>query len=98
MGPLAVKSVLSLVLFATLGFGLAGRLDWVQGWAFLLVFLGYVGALAGCLARRDPELLQERNRAAENVEPWDRIVMGSYSVLLIVLLVMVSKPGIPSRS
>jgi len=86
MGPLAVKSVLSLVLVATLWFGLAGRLDWVQGWAFLLVFLGYVGALVGCLARRDPELLQERNRAADNVEPWDRVVMGSYSVLLVVLL------------
>jgi protein-S-isoprenylcysteine O-methyltransferase Ste14 len=86
MGPLFVRSVLSLMLFAALWFGLAGRLDWVQGWTFLLVFLGYVGALVDYLARRDPELLQERNRAAENVEPWDRVVMGSYSVLLVVLL------------
>jgi protein-S-isoprenylcysteine O-methyltransferase Ste14 len=45
-----------------------------------------VGALVWQVGRADPDLLEERSRQAENVEPWDKAVIQAYSVLLVALL------------
>lgn len=86
--PRMVASSVSLVIFALVWFWIAGRVTWVQGWAFLLAFVVYVVALVWRLAHSDPDLLRERNRRAENVERWDKAVMGCYTGLLMVLLAL----------
>jgi protein-S-isoprenylcysteine O-methyltransferase Ste14 len=86
--PLVMRSIAGLAVFALVWFGIAGRATWVQGWAFLLAFVAYVVTLVWRLARSDPDLLRERNRTAENVEPWDKAVMGCYTGLLMVLLAL----------
>ena len=86
--PRVVASGASLVIFALVWFGIAGRATWVQGWVFLLAFVTYSVTLIWRLARTDPDLLRERNRRAENVEPWDKAVMGFYTGLLMVLLAL----------
>jgi protein-S-isoprenylcysteine O-methyltransferase Ste14 len=86
--PRMVKGSVGLVAFALVWFGIAGRVTWVQGWTLLVAFVAYVAALAWRLARVDPDLLRERNRRAENVKPWDKAVMGCYTGLLMVLLVL----------
>jgi protein-S-isoprenylcysteine O-methyltransferase Ste14 len=80
-----VLGIAGLVVFALVWFCVAGRVTWVPGGAFLLSFSVFVGALVLRMARTDPELLEERNREAENVEPWDKAVIRIYSVLLAVL-------------
>lgn len=84
--PRVVVGSAGLAAFALVWFWIAGRATWVQGWALLLAFVGYVAALTWRLARADPDLLRERNRAAANVEPWDKAVIGCYTALLPVLL------------
>jgi protein-S-isoprenylcysteine O-methyltransferase Ste14 len=84
--PRIVTGVLILVIFASLWFGVAGRLTWWQGWAFLLAATAYVTFLAWRLSKLNPELIRERNQPAEKAEPWDRVVMGIFTVTLVVLL------------
>jgi protein-S-isoprenylcysteine O-methyltransferase Ste14 len=45
------------------------------------------------LSKLDPDLLRERNLPADKAEPWDRAVMGIYSVILVVLLVVSALDG-----
>jgi protein-S-isoprenylcysteine O-methyltransferase Ste14 len=45
------------------------------------------------MSRVNPDLVRERNRPAEVAEPWDRAVMGIYSVLLVMLMVLAALDG-----
>jgi len=74
-------------------FGVAGRLSWWQGWAFLLTFTAFTTALTWRLSRLNPELVRERNQPSEKAEPWDRVVMGVYTVILLILLAVVALDG-----
>jgi len=65
----------------------AGRLDWWAGWAFLIAFFGATIILTLWMRRRDPALMDERSRTAENVKSWDKAIMGVYTVLLFGMLV-----------
>ena len=76
----------AVLIFVILWFWAAGRLDWIQGWAFLLTFLIWSLSLSWFMHRADPELYRERSHVAENVEPWDKTVMLLYTFLLILLL------------
>jgi protein-S-isoprenylcysteine O-methyltransferase Ste14 len=91
--PRIVTGILGLVSFALLWFGIAGRLTWWQGWAFLLTFIAYVGALVWRLSKVSPELLRERNQPAEKAEPWDRVVISTYTAILLVLLIVTALDG-----
>jgi protein-S-isoprenylcysteine O-methyltransferase Ste14 len=88
-----VVGLVGLALFVAAWFAVAGRATWVQGWALIVVFAGYVGALAWRLSRIDPELMHERQRTAESAEPWDRVLMSCYLVLLLVLLALSALDG-----
>ena len=87
------RRVLGLAAFALAWFGIAGRVTWWQGWAFLFTFITYVGILLWRLSKLDPELVRERNRPADTAEAWDRVVMGIYLVLLLVLLTVSALDG-----
>ncbi len=65
---------------------LAGRIAWPQAWAFMILFLGFAGGLSWRLSRTDPDLLHERTRSDRLAEPWDRLVIRVYSVLLVGVL------------
>ena len=80
--------ILDLAVFSGVWFFIAGRITWWQGWAFLLTFMVYVSILVWRLSKVNPELVQERNRPADVAEAWDRVVMGIYSVTLVILLIV----------
>jgi protein-S-isoprenylcysteine O-methyltransferase Ste14 len=88
-----VTGVLGLLVFTLLWFGIAGRVTWWQGWAFLLAFLIYVSILFWRLSKLNPELVRERNRPAAEAEAWDRVVMGIYSLILVALLIVSALDG-----
>ncbi len=77
--------IVLFVAFVGACFAIAGRLDWVQAWAFFAVFIVYSAVVLGWLARSNPDLFQERRRTGQNVEGWDKVVMRVYTVLLLVL-------------
>ena len=88
-----VTGVVGLVSFAIVWFGIAGRLTWWQGWAFLLTFIAYVSVLVWRLTKLIPDLVRERNQPAERAEPWDRVVMGIYTVMLLILPIVAALDG-----
>jgi len=88
-----VTGIFGLAVFTGAWFGIAGRVTWWQGWAFLLTFIIYVSILVWRLIKVNPELVRERNRPADKAEAWDRAVMGIYSVILVVLLIVSALDG-----
>lgn len=64
----------------------AGTLRWDWAWIFTAVTLiGWV-TLSLILARFNPELLNERGKRAKELsgtKPWDWLIMGVYSILLL---------------
>ena len=91
--PRLVTGIIGLSLFIVVWFAIAGRVTWWQGWISLLAFILYVGILSLRLAKVNPELMQERNRPAGQVEAWDRVVMSIYTVLLIAQLGIAALDG-----
>jgi protein-S-isoprenylcysteine O-methyltransferase Ste14 len=88
-----VTSLVGLALFVAAWFGIAGRVTWAQGWAFIVAFLCYVGALMWRISRIDPDLVRERQRTDKDAEPWDRALMRCYLVVLLVLLALLALDG-----
>jgi protein-S-isoprenylcysteine O-methyltransferase Ste14 len=91
--PRIVTGTVGLVIFGLSWFGIAGRVTWWQGWALLITFIAYLGILIWRLAKVNPELIRERNQPAERAESWDRVVMGIYTVILLILWVVVALDG-----
>jgi protein-S-isoprenylcysteine O-methyltransferase Ste14 len=91
--PRIVSGFIGLVAFAVVWFGIAGRVNWWRGWGVLLAMVVYVGLLSWRLAKVNPELLLERNRPGGVVEAWDRVLIGIYSVFLVVLLSLAALDG-----
>ena len=77
-----------VILLAALLFVPAGRLDWPQAWAFVIVFGLFLLIYAIWGAFRDPEQVQERSQVASNVKDWDKVIIGLYTALLPVLLIV----------
>jgi len=67
-------------------FWVAGRLSWIQGWAFLIFFTIFVSSLSIWLARTNPELYAERRRVADNVENWDKMVVRIHSLSFLAVI------------
>jgi protein-S-isoprenylcysteine O-methyltransferase Ste14 len=82
-----------LGLFAAAWFGLAGRLNWFQGWALLLFFLIFVVALSLRMAKLDPDLVRERTQSSSAAEPWDQAIMAVYTVSLLLMLFLTALDG-----
>jgi len=76
---LAAALLLMAVLFLA-----AGKLDWWEGWAYVIQAFIVLVVSRAILIRKNPDLAQERAYAGkkENVKPWDRILMPLMSIFL----------------
>jgi protein-S-isoprenylcysteine O-methyltransferase Ste14 len=86
----AARGFVGLAVIGGVLFALAGRTHWPEAWLFLALFAGYFSLGIWYFFRRDPNLLEERMRAAPNVPRWDRVFVRSYWILLAVLFVTAS--------
>jgi hypothetical protein len=86
------RIAMALLLLAVIGsawFALAGRIDWVEGWAFLILFTAFTAGLGIWLGRTNPSLLAERQgRPAGNVASWDRTLVRWHTMVIVLLLVV----------
>ncbi|MCI4589846.1 isoprenylcysteine carboxylmethyltransferase family protein [Sphingobium sp. BYY-5] len=83
LAQLLIRSLSGAVFMALLLFLPAGTWAWPQGWAYLLLFIGYSLATGLWLWKRDPQLLAGRMQSplSSDQRPGDRMTFG---VLLIV--------------
>lgn len=75
--------IMGIVLFLT-----AGRLDWIAAWVYIALNLLIVATVGLYVARRNPDLINERGRIGQSAKSWDKVVMILYTVMLFVLLVV----------
>ncbi len=78
----------SALVYAGLLFAIRGRLDWIEAWVFLSIYL--LGILANALwaFSHNPEVINERGRVGKNAKTWDKIIGIVYSLLLLALMVV----------
>jgi protein-S-isoprenylcysteine O-methyltransferase Ste14 len=82
-----VQVLVSILLIGALLFLSAGRLDWLWGWLFLAAFFLLILASAVVMGK-SPDLINERGRRAENIKGWDKVLMGTYSLVLFTVPVI----------
>jgi len=66
----------------------AGRLDWWEAWLLVLVYAIFIVVYLLIGLRKDPDQIIERSQVGENAKSWDRTILGIYSLLLLVMLVV----------
>ena len=87
------RLLLLILVLAALLFIPAGRLDWPEAWAFILGYSVFLAAYSLWVRRYDPEQLKERSRTGENTKTWDKMILGIYTALLLVLLIVCGLDG-----
>lgn len=92
---LAWRSLIQFGVFTLVAalvlFGLAGRLDWRGGWAFLGLLCVILGINLPVLLRHNPEIVHERGRAKilrEDTKPFDRVFILLYLPTAVSVLVV----------
>lgn len=88
LGHLLQVGVTFLVIGAVL-FLSAGRLDWWEAWAFLIVYFLIALVTALWMLGTNPALTQERDRPGRNVKSWDNLLVLVNLVLTIALFVVI---------
>jgi protein-S-isoprenylcysteine O-methyltransferase Ste14 len=78
----------TLVVFGLILFGLAGRLDWWEAWAFLLIYLGGIMTVGLWSLLHNPEVINERGRMGKNTKSWDKLIGVFYMVFLAATLAL----------
>ncbi|MCJ7734882.1 MAG: isoprenylcysteine carboxylmethyltransferase family protein [Anaerolineales bacterium] len=71
----AIKGVLYKAYVAGVLMFAAGRLDWLAGWLYVVIFLAFDLATALVVIPISPDLLIERSRSNEDAKSWDKIIM-----------------------
>jgi protein-S-isoprenylcysteine O-methyltransferase Ste14 len=78
--------ILSIILYITAFFWIAGRIDWIEGWGFI-VLMGCGQTLhALYLRRKNPELIKRRSMIGENTKKWDKIWLTLFAILYMVIV------------
>jgi protein-S-isoprenylcysteine O-methyltransferase Ste14 len=85
-------AMMGVVLFLT-----AGRLDWIAAWVYLALNLLIVATIGLYVARRNPDLINERGRIGQSAKNWDKVVMILYTLTLFVLLVVAGLDAVRFR-
>ncbi len=80
---MVLRAVLAPIFIFGLLFGLAGRLDYWQGWVYLALSLA-IGLLQSTLLTPDKALIEERLNPKEGVKSWDRLYFALSTPLFFV--------------
>jgi protein-S-isoprenylcysteine O-methyltransferase Ste14 len=66
----------------------AGRLDWTAAWVYLVLNVVIVATIGMFVARRSPDVINERGKIGKDVKNWDKVVMLLYTVSMFGLLIV----------
>src|SRR5215216_5673322 len=90
LGKALLEVLAEFAMFAALLFVSAGTLLWPAGWAFIAIFFSFAVAIVLWLARKEPELLQERmSSLMQSGQPlWDKVFVVALMVLFVAWLIL----------
>jgi protein-S-isoprenylcysteine O-methyltransferase Ste14 len=89
MKVLVAEVVALFAVFAVVLFLAAGTVAWTAGWAYLILFFGFVVALTWWLFRHNPGLLTERmSNFKRDQKGWDKLFFSLLNVIFLAWLVL----------
>ena len=83
-----IRAVLTTLLFLALIFIPAGTLNWPEAWIFILLYISIVSGVLLWLNKTSPGLLKERMAPKKESKKWDKIIMMTYTLLVVGLIVV----------
>src|SRR5512136_2315813 len=83
-----IQIILLILVMDGILFLIAGRLDWMGAWVLSFLYFIFVLVFVVWTMRNDPGLMEERGKRAENVKPWDKVILTIYTITLVGLLVV----------
>lgn len=97
-GKLLAQLVILALLFGVPLFGAAGTVAWLNGWAFLLLFLAFVVLVTAWLFANNPALLAERMTISRpDQKAWDKVLIRVTFVLFVGWLVLMPLDAVRFR-
>ncbi len=84
----AARESIGVVMLALLLFLAAGTVNWIAGWAVVIVMAGWVTATALVVIPRYPELLAERVGPKKGAKTWDTVVLSLYGVVMMIMWIV----------
>lgn len=78
----------SMAVMGALLFLSAGRLDWIAAWVYLALNVVIVTTIGMYVARRNPDVINERGKIGKSVKNWDKIIMLLYTLTMFGLFVV----------
>jgi len=83
-----VRETMGTVMLAAMLFLAAGTLNWIAGWAMVIVMAGWVAATAIVVMPRYPELLAERTGPKKGAKTWDTVLLGLYGLAMMIMWIV----------
>lgn len=84
---LLITGFVTNIVFTCILFVCAGRLNYTQGWIFLLVNI--LSTLMNYLTiRKNSELINERSKVGEGVKSWDKLLLGLSALTYLIIIVI----------
>jgi protein-S-isoprenylcysteine O-methyltransferase Ste14 len=83
-----VRETMGIVMLAVMLFLAAGTIDWIAGWAMVIVTAGWVAATAIVVMPRYPALLAERVGPKKGAKTWDTALLGLYGVAMMIMWIV----------
>lgn len=87
---LLIAFIAGLGIFTALIFWPAGRIDWVEGWLYLVIITAYLMINTFYLSRVNPTLIEHRLqvRFGEGTKRWDKIWSVFFAPLFFAIYVI----------
>lgn len=85
---LLIRLIALLVILAILLFVPAGRINWVEAWVFIIAYGAFLVLYAIWGLWKDPSQLQERSHIASNMKSWDKVILGIYTICLLMIFIV----------
>jgi protein-S-isoprenylcysteine O-methyltransferase Ste14 len=82
------RETMGVIVLALLLFLMAGTVNWIAGWAMVIVMAGWVTATAIVVIPRYPELLAERVGPKKGAKAWDTALLGLYGLTMMIMWIV----------
>ncbi len=82
------RVAISVVLSGVILFSFAGRLDWPEGWIYWGGALAVAVVMGTIVARRNPEVINERGRKLSGTKRWDKLILMIILPMAYLILVV----------
>lgn len=84
---LLITGFVTNLVFTSILFICAGRINYTQGWIFLTVNI--LSTLMNYLTiRKNSELINERSKLGEGVKSWDKLLLGLSALIYLIIIVI----------